>query len=352
VHEQAYLFAALRQADPSWPSGSTAVPVAPLGAFEALQTKSALATTLATAGLRQPVTFLAHRAHEMREHAQALLRSDGACVIKGVTGTASTGVHLVRSQRQLEELCAAHAWGGDALSAGPQEPVAVQQLIAGALERVQAIFADGRLAAIHAYRQLLEGPGGGDVLKESVHRPVVTTHLEALGAQLRWHGALSFDYILGADTLEPVYIDANPRLVEPMNAYLSGVDLTGTLVRVALNQTTGALATGTAGVRTRLGIPGLMERAQAAGRRAVLADFLAQIRNSGRYRGTVEELTPYADDPASMVPMLSVLLSLLAAPAAAARISRGTVGSYALGERGYAYVRALAAAGTRADQRS
>src|SRR5215510_5812277 len=40
VHEQAYLFAALRQSEPSWPTSRTAVPVAPFRAFEALQTKS------------------------------------------------------------------------------------------------------------------------------------------------------------------------------------------------------------------------------------------------------------------------------------------------------------------------
>jgi hypothetical protein len=62
------------------------------------------------------------------------------------------------------------------------------------------------------------------VLKEGVRRPAVVEHLQSLGAYLRWHGALSFDYILPADNRGPVYIDANPRLVEPMNAYLSGVN--------------------------------------------------------------------------------------------------------------------------------
>lgn len=347
VHEQAYLFAALRESQSSWPTSRTAVPVASFRAFEALQTKSALAKTLAAAGLRQPVTFLAQSAEEVLEHGEALLNSDGACIVKTPSGTASTGVHRVRSRQQLEELCGARAQAAVGAAATEAEPVVVQQLVEGALERVQAIFAHSRLVAIHCYRQLLEGPGGGDVLKESVSRPIVVAHMRSLGAHLHWHGALSFDYILPSGTQAPVYIDANPRLVEPMNAYLSGVDLTGTLIRVALNEDTGTLVKGVEGIRTRLGIPGLIERASAAGRRGVAADFIAQLRTAGRYSGTVEELTPYADDPRSIVPLLTVMMSLLAEPSAASRISRGTIDSYALGARGYDFVGRLVTASRR-----
>ncbi len=146
-------------------------------------------------------------------------------------------------------------------------------------------------------------------------------------------------------TQAPVYIDANPRLVEPMNAYLRGVDLTGTLVRVALNECTGTLLTGAEGVRTRLGIPGLLERARVAGRRGVMADFVAQLRTAGKYSGSVEELTPYTDDLLSVVPLLTVLISLLLQPSAASRISRGAIDSYALGERRHDFVQKLVAAG-------
>jgi predicted ATP-grasp superfamily ATP-dependent carboligase len=43
-------------------------------------------------------------------------------------------------------------------------------------------------------------------------------HLEGLVAALRWTGALSMDVIMTTDG--PLVIDVNPRLVEPMNAYL------------------------------------------------------------------------------------------------------------------------------------
>ena len=60
-----------------------------------------------------------------------------------------------------------------------------------------------------------------------MRRPDVRAYVERIGAALNWHGALSFDYILNAVTGVPLFFDANPRLVEPMNAWLSGVDLTG-----------------------------------------------------------------------------------------------------------------------------
>jgi hypothetical protein len=300
-----------------------------------------LATTLAAVGLRQPATFIARTAHELFEHGQALLRADGVCIVKAPAGTASTGVHRVRNQGELEAFCVARAAQADDTAAVEPEPIVVQQLVEGPLERVQAVFANGQFAAIHCYRQLLEGPGGGDVLKLSVRRPAVVDHLRMLGAHLNWHGALSFDYILPADVQGPVYIDANPRLVEPMNAYLSGVDLAGTLVRVALNEAPGTVAVGVEGVRTRLGIPGLIERVNACGRRAMLADFVAQILSTGRYAGTVEELTPCRDDLPSLVPLLTVLATLVVTPSAASRMSRDTIDSYALGECGYDFVRSL-----------
>ncbi len=66
----------------------------------------------------------------------------------------------------------------------------------GWLERAQAIFDQGRLVASHSYSQVVAGPGGGDIVKISVRRPIVRGHLAELGRHLRWHGALSVDYVL------------------------------------------------------------------------------------------------------------------------------------------------------------
>jgi biotin carboxylase len=55
-----------------------------------------------------------------------------------------------------------------------------------------------------------------------------------IGRALNWHGALSFDHIREDASGIPHFIDANPRLVEPMNAWLSGVDLPGALLKISL----------------------------------------------------------------------------------------------------------------------
>ena len=335
VHEQAYLFAALRDREPSWPSARTAVPVAPLAAFQAVQTKDALTATLALAGLPQPATVVVRSAEELRRQGGAFLRDAGRCAVKATAGTASTGLHRVQDRRQLEELAAAADFS--------TLPLVVQEWVDGPLERLQAVYASGRLAAIHCYRQVVGGLGGGDVVKESVSRPVVLAHLAALGERVRWHGALAFDYLLrDGDPARPLYIDANPRLVEPVSAALSGVDLADMLLRVAQGENPGPLAIGRAGIRTRLGISGLLERASVTGRRgAILGDLFAQLGSRGRYAGSTEELTPADDGARSRIPFWGLALQLLAQPSRADAIIRRSVESYALGPRGHDFVARL-----------
>src|SRR5262249_61601049 len=77
---------------------------------------------------------------------------------------------------------------------------------------------------------------GDDVrLKQSrrlgVDHPIVLTHMAQLGRHLSWHGALAVDYFFEPTTHQPLYFEANPRLVDPMNAVLSGVNLADILVR-------------------------------------------------------------------------------------------------------------------------
>src|SRR5436305_381377 len=81
--------------------------------------------------------------------------------------------------------------------------------VSGSLERTQAVFDRGRLVASHIYRQAAEGPGGGDVLKVSVVSARVRQTVERIGQALKWHGALSFDYIRDEATKTPHFIDAN-----------------------------------------------------------------------------------------------------------------------------------------------
>jgi hypothetical protein len=193
------------------------------------------------------------------------------------------------------------------------------------------VFDHGRLVACHIYRQMVEGPGGGDVLKLSVVNPRVRDTVARIGQALAWHGALSFDYILDDATRTPHFIDANPRLVEPMNAWLSGVDLPGALLQISLGETPPVQPEGREGVLTRLGLMGLLDAArQRKRRRDVLREIGLLATGAGRYRGSREELVPLLTDPWCAIPLSVVVAKLLRRPEAATRFSESTVAAYSL----------------------
>jgi predicted ATP-grasp superfamily ATP-dependent carboligase len=316
VHEQAYLFAAARKQLPA----SLGMALADFEAFEQVQSKAGLTALLTRLNVPQPLTEIVRSADAFAAERPYPF------FVKAAFGTASTGVWRVRDVRQRDAL---------RLQLEQQsafaEGLLVQAAVIGALERTQAVFDRGRLLACHIYRQLEEGPGGGDVLKISVNRTEVRTIVERIGATLNWHGALSFDYILDDATGTPHFIDANPRLVEPMNAWLSGVDLPGALLQISLGGAPPVQPFGREGVLTRLGLMGLLDAARQRGRRRdILREIGLLASATGRYRGSREELVPLLTDPWCAVPIGVVVARLLLAPAAAARFSDTTVAAYSL----------------------
>ena len=316
VHEQAYLFAAAAGQLPS----SLGVALADFEAFEQVQSKAGLAELLARLDVPQPKTEVIKSADEF------VATRPYPFFVKSAFGTASTGVWRVRDAEQrdavLAQLQQHHAFA---------EGLLVQAAVTGSLQRTQAVFDRGRLVASHIYRQVVEGPGGGDVRKISVVSAQVREIVERIGHALNWNGALSFDYIREDATGTPHFIDANPRLVEPMNAWLSGVDLPGALLQVSLGETPPTQASGREGVLTRLGLMGLLDAArQRRRRRDVLREIALLASSAGRYRGSREELVPRLTDPWCAIPLGVVVTRLLRNPAAAARFSDTTVAAYSL----------------------
>ncbi len=102
------------------------------------------------------------------------------------------------------------------------------------------MFEKGRLVAVHCTSQQAEGPGGSQSARLSVDHPHVREHLQMVGHELKWHGALALDYFFDPGTGEPAYIEANPRLVEPMNALAAGLNLPDVLVRLSMGETLAA----------------------------------------------------------------------------------------------------------------
>ncbi|MGO8909441.1 MAG: hypothetical protein ACLQDM_08990 [Bradyrhizobium sp.] len=316
VHEQAYLFAAARKQLPP----GLGIALADFEAFEQVQSKASLAALLTRLKVPQPKTDVVRSADEFAAERPYPF------FVKAAFGTASAGVWRVGDARRRDALLQ-QLQQQDGFANG----LLVQAAVTGSLERTQAVFDHGRLVASHIYRQLVEGPGGGDVLKLSVVSDEVREIVERIGRALKWHGALSFDYIRDSATETPHFIDANPRLVEPMNAWLSGVDLPGALLRISLGETPPVQPDGRAGVLTRLGLMGLLDAArQRRRRRDILREIGLLAFGSGRYRGSREELVPLLTDPWCAIPLGVVVMRLLRTPAAAARFSETTVAAYSL----------------------
>jgi predicted ATP-grasp superfamily ATP-dependent carboligase len=316
IHEQGFLFARVqgRLADrvglalPSYASYRTA------------HGKAGFSRLLDQLGLPQPATRIVASEAELRTAKRF------PCVLKTSVGTASRGVWFVRGEADLEG--ALRELNGDGAFAGE---VLVQEFISGATEKAQAVFCRGQLLGFHAYRQIAAGAGGGEAIKQGVERPRTRAMLAAIGEELAWHGALSVDTILPDDDAMPLLIDCNPRLVEPMSAYLAGVDLVALLLKVSLGETPQAVANGRAGVRTHLAMQALLGRASRGGtRREILGECGRLFAGSGPYADSTEELTPVRLDWLSAVPLSMLAMVLLAAPKHAASLARGGWGAHLL----------------------
>jgi len=311
THEQAFLFSRERARIPP----GIGLAVADFRSFLQVQGKAALVRTLERLSIPQPA------ARVIRTREELLCERRFPFYLKADYATASTAVWRIRS---AEELQSKRLEGG-------QEFV-VQETADGILERVQAVFDRGRLVAMHGYRQMAGGLGGGDISKLSVNRPNVRDYLELLGGELRWHGALSLDYIVERESQIPLFIDANTRLVEPMNAVFSGVNLADILVRVSTGEPVATVDPNGREVRTHMLLMGLLSAAAARARRLdVIAELIRAIRGRGLYAGSREELLPVRIDYKSLFPLAYVLTRLLLNPKSATALSAGSITSYSLG---------------------
>jgi hypothetical protein len=219
--------------------------------------------------------------------------------------TASRGVHIVRSK---EDAAAARVQIG-----GERGDIIIQDFIDAPLEHAQLLFDRGRFVAMHGYRQIIRGAGGGEALKESVYRPRVRAEIEKMAAALNWHGALSFDYLLKDDV--PYFVDCNPRLVEPMSAHFAGLDLVGLLIAISRGENPPEAPPPRVGVRTRLSLQALLGAALRHNSRVeIVREIWRFMTASGEYENSVEELTPVTLDWMSAIPCAATGFAVLMHP--------------------------------------
>ena len=320
TQEQAALLA--RAADHVRSAG-LACPVPPFGAIRAVQDKISATETLAAYGVPQPATSVARTRAELLDAGQL------PAWIKTAIGTASTGVRFVRSRAELEALVDELDRGGQ-LGGG----VVLQQPVEGPLAMIQTVFSCGQVVAFHANLRVRTGHSGGAAVKESTDLSDLHAPLATLGLALGWHGALSCDAIIGPDG--PVVIDVNPRLVEPGNAWRSGVDLVDAMLSVAFGDPVAPIPEGRVGVRThQLLIAVLGAAQQGRHRRGVLAELANGIALRGPYRDSAEELTPLRGDWRAALPVVAASLATLTWPDAHRLFGGSAVSGYALTARAW-----------------
>jgi predicted ATP-grasp superfamily ATP-dependent carboligase len=316
THEQGFLFARARQRL----QGRVGLALPSFESYRTAHSKAGFSRLLDRLNLTQPPTQIVASVQALRDAIRF------PAVIKTSVGTASRGIWFVRNADDLE---------GALCDLGESEAftdeVLVQDLIAGATEKAQSVFCQGRLIGFHAYRQVAAGVGGGEAIKLSVSRPQLRSYLEKVGEQLAWHGALSVDTIMPDDNTAPLLIDCNPRLVEPMNAYRSGADLVGLLLRVSQGETPAALPESRAGVLTHLAMQALLGCGSRGGtRRDIMRECCRLMTASGPYAESCEELTPVRLDWLSAVPFVMTAALLLASPTSAIKLARSGFGAHLL----------------------
>jgi predicted ATP-grasp superfamily ATP-dependent carboligase len=320
VHEQSFLFAKVRDQLPA----NLGIALADFDAFLQVQGKVAFARLMERLSLPQPATRI------VRSRTELEVLDRFPCYIKTDYSTAGQGVwrvtdkvELGRAMGELEQR--------DLLD-GTREMV-VQEEAPGVLCQAQAVFVHGHLLAVHCTQTRGVSVGGGHAARTGVDHPQVRAHLVTLGQALGWHGPLALDYCFDEAAGRPTYIEANPRLVEPMNATLSSVNLADLTVQVALGEAVASSNTqlGRPGIRSHSLLAILVGIADHSGSRRELLRTIAQgIQKRGLFAGSREDLTPVRTDFPSIIPLGIVTGQLLLRPGNAHHIATGAVNAYSL----------------------
>lgn len=312
THEQAWLFAAT--AARLNPHGRIAV--ASAEAFSRVASKLKFARLLDELNLPQPRWRVVESVEQIADWPTPFY-------LKAPFSTAGMGV------RRVDEARDGNGAFVSILPVARGGPVMVQSAAKGEYGQVQALFDHGRLIAVHTSAQTAVGLGPSAAARVGVDHPFARHDIALLGQHLGWHGGLTMDYLFQDGN--HVYIECNPRTVEPANAAASGVNFPELQLALSFGEKVDGLRIGRSGVRTHSSLAVLMGTAAYCGRRkAVVADLLQLIAHHGSYKESRECLTPVLHDLPSLIPLAMVAARILLLPRSAERLAAAAVKNYSV----------------------
>lgn len=238
--------------------------------------------------------------------------------LKADYGTAGRSVYKITSETDLKSLV-------KVLSID-NERWMVQQDIAGQYGQVQAVFSHGKLLAVHSSIKIGSGAGGSAVARLSIESVATREHIEKIGRYLKWHGGLTLDFITVNHQF--YYIECNPRMVEPANAYKAGVNFPKILIELAKgNNSQSNISVGKPGVKTHSLLAlviGTAERTKS--RRKIFQTMRHWLFKSD----SDEVLTPVRKDFSSFIPLVVITMRLLLNPKSVKKLVKHTVEHYSV----------------------
>src|SRR5258708_3232807 len=318
VQEQAFLFSRVQKQLQLL----VGLAIADFPVFARLQSKVGFLEVLDTLSLPHPRTTHVRTSEELEAY------TSFPYYVKAEYGTASSGVWKVQTSGEQAQLVA-HLQAMGQLDG--EHHLLIQEVVSGPFCMVQAIFDHGRLIAFHCWQRLREGARGSSSAKMSIQQPLVERHLQQLGEYLGWHGCLAIDYLLDPERATPLYLDANPRLVECMNATLRGLNLAEVLVRLSLGERLPETLSYRSDVRSHMLMMALLGLAERGGtRKALLREIWQAGLRRGMYQESREELTPFRMDLLSLLPVFMLTTQLLINPARGLATARRAVTRYSL----------------------
>jgi hypothetical protein len=140
------------------------------------------------------------------------------------------------------------------------------------------------------------------------------------------------DYFWDEQHEQPSYIDANPRITEPMNGVVNGINLADLQVQLSLNRDILSPPPLNPGFKSHNTIQALMGTANHRhARRDVLREMYRVLFSKNIYKGSQEGMIPIRHDLPSILPLALVFADLLLDPKRAQQLAQKTIANYSLG---------------------